>query len=112
MKKLLVVWKTDNDTDIHNFVIPYVYNSKKQDWFDDVELLIWGASQEKITADKMTQTRVGNLVKADIKTYACKMCADKVGATEVLESLGVEVIYTGVYLTEKLKDPQFEVITL
>lgn len=110
--KLLIVWKSDNEIDIHNFIVPYAYNSKKQDWFTDVEVLIWGASQEKILEDTLIQQRIKNLVKNEIKTYACKMCADKVGATDILESLGVTVMYTGVYLTEKLKDPDFEVITL
>ena len=40
------------------------------------------------------------------------MCADGLNATEMLESLGVNVMYTGVYLSDKLKDDRYEVITL
>ena len=112
MKKLLIVWKTNNEIDIHNFVIPYAYNAKKHEWFSDVEVLIWGASQDKIKEDKLIQQRVNNLVKNEIQIFACKMCADKVEATAILEQLGVTVVYTGVYLSEKLKDPMYEVITL
>lgn len=110
--KLLVVWKSENDTDINNFIIPYAYNSKTREWFDDVEVLIWGASQEKVLQDSLIQQRVKNLIKNEIKIYACKMCADKVGASELLESLGVTVMYTGVYLSDKMKDKEFEVITI
>ncbi|MBN2604750.1 MAG: hypothetical protein JXR62_02855 [Bacilli bacterium] len=112
MKKLLVVWKSNQDTDIHNFVIPYCYNAKTNVWFSDVELLIWGASQERILEDKIIQQRVANIVKNEIKVYACKMCADHVGATDELVRLGVNVMYTGVYLSEKLQDPNFEVLTI
>ncbi len=112
MKKLLVVWKSSNETDIHSFVIPYVYNAKKHQWFDEVELLIWGSSQEKVLEDTIVQQRVKNLVKNEVAVYACQMCASNVGAQELLESLGVKVMFSGVFLSDKLKDPNTEVITL
>ena len=112
MKKLLVVWKTDNMIDIEKFVVPYVYNSKVQGWFSEVELLIWGASQNVVATNKDIQALVSNLIKEEVVTYACKMCADGLNATEMLESLGVNVMYTGVYLSDKLKDDRYEVITL
>jgi len=112
MKKLLIVWKSNNETDINNFIIPYAYNSKKQEWFDDCEVLIWGASQEIVAENKMIQERVKKLVDYGIKIVACKMCADNVGATETLESIGVEVLYTGVYLSERQKDEVYEVISI
>jgi hypothetical protein len=112
MKKLLVVWKSDNEIDIHNFIVPYAYNAKRHVWFSDVEVLIWGASQEKVMNDTVIQQRVKNLIKNEINVYACKMCADNVGATELLESLGVTVMYTGEFLSERQCDDQVEVITL
>ena len=110
--KLLIVWKSNNDIDINNFIIPYAYNSKKHQWFDEVDVLIWGASQEKVMNTSLIQQRVKNLIKNDVNVYACKMCSDNVGATDLLESLGVTVIYTGVYLSDHQKDPNCEVITL
>ncbi len=112
MKKLLVVWKSENEIDIHNFVIPYVYNSKKHEWFSEVELLIWGASKEKVMEDTIIQQRLKNLIKNEVNLYACKTCADNVGATDLLESLGVKVMYSGVFLSDKMKDPDTEVLTI
>jgi len=109
---LLVVWKSSNETDINNFIIPYAYNSKVQDWFTKVTVLIWGASQEKVLHDADIQELVRNLTDSGIALYACKMCADRVGATELLESLGVIVQYTGVLLSEAMKDKDTEVITI
>ena len=112
MKKLLIVWKSSDETDIHNFVIPYVYNSKKHQWFSEVELLIWGASQERVINDTIIQQRVSNLIKNEIKVYACKMCSDKIGATDILKEIGVNVRYTGDLLSDRLKDKEYEVITI
>lgn len=112
MSKVFVVWKSNNDIDIHNFVIPYCYNAKKHNWFDEVELLIWGASQEKVMEDTIIQQRVANLVKNEVTVYACKMCSDNVGATEVIKDLGVIVRYTGDLLSDRLKDKDYEVITI
>jgi hypothetical protein len=112
MNKLLIVWKSNNEIDIHNFVIPYAYNAKSHEWFDEVNVLIWGASQEIVANDNVISMRVQNLIKNQINVYACKMCSDKVGVTEELEELGVKVMYTGKLLSDCLKDPEFEVITL
>ncbi len=112
MSKVLVVWKSNNDIDIHNFVIPYCYNAVMHEWFDEVELLIWGASQEKVMEDTVIQQRVANLVKNNVTVYACKMCSDNVGASDVLKGLGVNVRYTRDLLSDRLKDKDYEVITI
>lgn len=112
MKKLLVVWKSENEVDISKFIVPFTYNSKAQDWFDDVELLIWGASQQVVVENPKYQDYVKMLIHNKIPCYACKMCADGIAATALLLELGVNVMYTGIYLAEKLKDPDWEVITI
>lgn len=111
MKNLLILWKTDNDIDIHNLVIPYAYNALVHKWFDQVTLLIWGASQKRVLEDKMISERVKNLHKQGIRTVACKMCAENIHTLEYLEGLSVEVIYTGELLSNALKDPDTEVVT-
>lgn len=112
MKKLLVVWKSEHEIDINKFIVPFTYNSKAQNWFNDVELLIWGASQIQVKENPTYQKHVKTLIHNGVKVYACKMCADDTGSTEVLESLGVTVAYTGTYLAEKLNSDQWKVMTL
>ena len=41
--------------------------------------------------------------EAGVELVACKACADLYGVSEKLESLGIEVKYMGVPLTEMLK---------
>ena len=112
MKNLLVVWKSDNEIDINNFIMPYTFNSKRHGWFNDVELLIWGASQHKVAESEEIQTKIKKIIESGIAVYACKFCADNLEVSEKLSSIGVKVEYTGVYLSEKMKDDTFEVITI
>ncbi len=112
MKKLLVVWKSDNEIDISKFIVPFSYNSKAQNWFTDVEVLIWGYSQVVVRDTNKYQEYVKTLIHNEVNVYACKMCADDTMSTELLESLGVNVMYTGNYLAEKLNSPDWEVITI
>ena len=112
MKKLLIVWKSENEVDISKFIVPFAYNSKPQTWFTDVEVLIWGNSQLVVKDTPKYQEYVKTLVHNEIAVYACKMCADDTGSTEVLESLGVNVMYTGVYLAEKLNSSEWEVLSI
>lgn len=110
--KLLLVWKSDNDIDINNFITPFAFNTNKHNWMENVEVLIWGASAHKIKEDKNAQEKVTKLVEAGINVLACKFCADQCEASDILESLGVTVKYTGTFLAEKLNDPNYRVLTI
>lgn len=112
MKKLLVVWKSDDYRTIEQFIAPFTINSKKQEWFDDVEVLIWGASTDYLKKNVKPRSLVTKMIEQGIEVRACKYCSDTVKATDILLELGVNVMYTGVYLSDKMKDETYEVITL
>lgn len=112
MKRLCIVWKSEHPIDIHNFIIPYAYNAYVQGWFDDVHVIIWGASQQTVKDTPLIQERVKNLIKNGIQVYACRMCATNVEAVDVLLEIGVDVKYTGDLLSNYLKDPDTEVLTI
>lgn len=111
MNKLVILWKTDNDIDIHNLVLPYAYNAYAKKWFDEVTLLIWGASQKRVLEDKMISERVKNLKNQGIRVVACKMCAEAIHTSEYLKGLSVEVVYTGELLSDALKANDTQVVT-
>ena len=112
MKRLCIVWKSNHEIDIHNFVIPYAYNAKVQEWFDEVDVIIWGASQQIVKETPLIQERVKNLIKNGIGVRACMMCARNVEAFDALHAIGVDVRYTGDLLSDYLKDPDTEVLTI
>ncbi len=103
MEKLNILWTTDNKDTIFNMLTMYALNSKIKNWWQDVRVIIWGASVKLIKNDTQVQTEILEMVKAGITVEACKDCADNFDATEILEKLGVTVKYMGLPLTELLK---------
>jgi hypothetical protein len=109
--KLKVVW-TSGDRDVAiRMVFMYTYNAKVQNWWEEVELVVWGHSAQLLSVD----TEVGNyalkMMKDGVKVVACKACADSYGVSDVLAKMGVEVKYMGQPLTEYLKDEACRVVT-
>ncbi|MBI5843796.1 MAG: DsrE family protein [Deltaproteobacteria bacterium] len=100
---LLILWTNDNrDTSI-NMVFMYAENSLKHGWWGEVTLLIWGATARLAAGDEEIRGHVKTLINAGVKTIACRQCADNLGIRENLEKMGVEVFYTGGFLTEWIK---------
>lgn len=101
--KLLVVWSTDNKVTALHLVFMYTVNSRLKKWWDDVVLLIWGASSLLSAHDSEVRDRIAQAREAGVRVIACKGCAEKLGVVEDLETLGVEVFYVGEFLSEWLK---------
>ena len=98
-KELLVNWTTDNLDTAMNMVLLYTYNAKKLGWFDEITLLIWGASQKLAATNKEVQKQLEMMKEVGVTVIACKKCAEDQGVADELISCGVEVFYTGEVLT-------------
>ncbi len=109
--KLLAIWSTaDREVALYNTFM-YVHNAQKNAWWDHVRLLVWGPSSKLLSVDEELQFRVKAMIADGVDVMACKACADHYGVSEKLEELGVNVLYTGVALTEMLKDAGWKQIT-
>ncbi|HNR01482.1 MAG TPA: DsrE family protein [Anaerolineaceae bacterium] len=100
---LYIVWTTDNPITAMNMVTTYGGNSMKNGWWDEVTIILWGASQQLVAANTTVSDRVRELMDMGVKFSACKRCADELEVTQTLESMGVEVIYWGEPMTKLLK---------
>lgn len=101
--ELLVVW-TSGDPDVAlRMVFMYCANAMKHGWWDEVTLLVWGPSQKLLAESEVLQTELAEMLDQGVRVVACKACADSYPVTESLEALGVEVFYTGEFLTEWIK---------
>lgn len=101
--KLAVVW-TSGDPDVaHRVCFMYCHNAKKQKWFDQVVLVVWGPSARLLAADKDLQAEVKSMIQDGVKVQACVACADSYGVSDRLRELNIEVKGMGVPLTEMLK---------
>ena len=102
--QLVVVWTSGDREVALKMVFMYTYNAKKNEWWKDITLLVWGPSAKLLSEDKELQEYVKSMKEEGIHLLACKGCADQYGVSEKLEEIGVEVRYTGVDLTNFIKE--------
>lgn len=101
--ELLIVWSTDNKETIINLICLYAFNAKAKGWFDEVTILIWGASQQILCEDEEIKSHIEQMRKIGIKLIACKKCSENMYIEEQLENCGIEIYYTGKFLSDWLK---------
>jgi hypothetical protein len=101
--RLLVLWTTGDKVTAEHMVFMYTINAKRNDWLDHVVLLVWGAASVLTAEDLDIQARIYSARQAGVRVIACKKCAENLNVVEALEQAGVEVFYTGEFLTDWLK---------
>lgn len=103
---LCILW-TSGDPDVAlKMVFMYAYNAKKYEWWEGVELIIWGPSAKLTSENEQIQEEIQKMMKQGVQVKACKACADSYGVSKDLKELGVDVKYMGKPLTETLKSDQ------
>ena len=108
--RLAVLWTSGDPEVATKVAFMYTLNAKSQGWFDEVTLIVWGPSAKLLSENAELQEAVVGMAGEGVKVVACKACADSYGVSEILEGLGVEVMYMGQPLTEMLKG-DWKVIT-
>jgi len=102
-KELLVLWASGEPETARHMVFMYTLNAKLQEWWDEVTLLVWGASGRLMIEDDYLKTVLKKMQKTGIKTIACRSCAEKMEVAEQLKELDIKVFYTGQFLTDWLQ---------
>ena len=100
---LYILWTSNDVETFEEMVFMYAFNGKKYGWWDEVTVVIWGASARLAGNDKLVQFKIKEMIEGGVKVEACKACADNLVVATKLESLGVEVKYWGQPLTKVLK---------
>ena len=101
--RLAVIW-TSGDADVaHTMCFMYTHTAKKQRWFSDVTLIVWGPSARLLAGDIKLQEKVRAMIEDGVKVQACIVCADMYGVTDSLRAMGIEVKGMGMPLTKMLK---------
>lgn len=101
--KLAVLWTSGDPEVAEKMVFMYTLNSKRQGWFDEVVLIIWGPSAKLAVENEMIHDYIKRMQEAGIKTEACLYCAKMYGVEEKLSEMGVDVKGMGVPLSDYLK---------
>ncbi len=111
MSKLNILWTTDNKEVFLQMVSLYALKSKNNNWWDQVNLIIWGPSAKLAAEDTQVQTELFELREIGVTIEACRACTDNYGVTKKLEKFGVRIDYLGEDLTSYLKNDE-KVLTI
>ncbi len=100
---LLIVWTGGDPEVAHKMVFMYAYNAQKNGWWKQVTLLVWGPSARLSSEDEKIQASLKNMKEAGVELIACKGCSDQYGVSAKLGEIGIDVKYSGTYLTDYIK---------
>jgi hypothetical protein len=82
----------------------YPLNAAKNNWMDEVKVIIFGPSEKVAAYDTEVQDRIKELQNLGVEVLACKWCADRMNITSELEKAGIKVEYVGTVISQLLKD--------
>ncbi len=104
MEKLNILWVNDNPLTAHSMVLMYATNAKKNGWFDEIEIIIWGPTAKLVAEDESVQEKIKVAMQAGVVVKACIVCTNMFEVTDKLKALDIEVYGMGLPLTNILKD--------
>lgn len=110
-EKLTVVWTSGDPEVAHRMVLMYGAAAKKNQWFDEVRVVIWGPSARLTASDKDIQAKLAEMKDSGVVLQACVVCADSYGVSDRLRELGIEVKPMGKPLSDTLKDSTIHTVT-
>ena len=102
--RLYILWTNDNVITAENMVFMYATNALVHGWWEEVTLIIWGATAKLVCENTAIQGKIREALEAGVHISACKACAQALGLTQELKDLQIEVKYWGVPLTELLRN--------
>lgn len=106
MSKLNILWVNNNIETAHTMVFMYATNSMIHNWWDEVDLIIWGPTAKLVAEDEGIQEKIKLAKHAGVKVLACIACASQYGVVDKLKSLDIEVKAMGEPLTNIIKSDE------
>lgn len=85
-------------------VMMYARNSMLKGWWENVTVIIWGATAKLVAENTIIQEEIKIAQNVGVKFSACVACARQLGVISELEAQRIEVKPWGQPLTELLKE--------
>jgi hypothetical protein len=101
-KKCTILWTNADPITAKFMVFMYAENALKFGWWEEVQIVVWGATAKLVADDKEIREKLLDIQEKGVQVSFCKACADELGVAAQLED-DFELIYWGVPLTEILK---------
>jgi hypothetical protein len=102
--RLAVLWTSGDPEVAEKVCFMYTSNAKKQRWFNEVTLIVWGPSAKLLSENKSLQEYVKSMQENGVKVEACVHCANMYGVADRLKEMNIDVKGMGVPLTGYLKE--------
>ena len=104
VSELNVLWTTGDPITSETMIMLYTINAKKRNWYQNVNIIIWGASAKLVAENSKIQELVKEALSNGVKIEACLHCANQLNVTEKLRELGVELDFMGLQLSNIIKE--------
>lgn len=101
--KLFILWTNADILTSDKMVMMYATNSVLSHWWNEVTVIIWGATAKLVAENSMIQGKIKTAAHVGVHFSACKACAEQLGVADQLAGLDIEMIYWGEGLTDILK---------
>lgn len=102
--KLTILWTNADPVTSEFMVFMYAENSLKYKWWQEVEIIVWGATAKLVVDHKRIQEKLLDIHKKGVRVRFCISCAKKLGIEEDIKGLGFEIDKMGQPLTDVLKN--------
>lgn len=101
--KLVVLWTSGDPYVAERVAFMYTHAAKKNQWFKEVTLIVWGPSAKLLSENKMLQKKVTKMQEDGVIVKACIVCARSYDVVDELKAMNIEVKGMGKPLTDHLK---------
>lgn len=101
---LYFLWTNDNPITAELMVIMYSKNALIRKMWDQVTVIIWGATSKLVAENSKIQSLIKEGQEAGVKFTGCIVCATELGVDTKLSQLGIELIKWGEPLTKLIKN--------
>ncbi len=101
--KINILWTNDSPDTFFNMLARYALNSRRNGWWSEVNVILWGATVKLAGTDTRVQAELIEMLRAGVTMEACKDCCETFGVGDTLAKLGIEIRSMGGPFTEYLK---------
>lgn len=106
MDHLHILWTNGDAVTGELMVMMYAKNAMKNGWWSQVTVIVWGAAVRSLAENEKLQQEMEEAQREGVIFSGCITCAEELGMTEKMKSLGVDLYKWGPPLTELIKSGQ------
>lgn len=89
---LFLLWTNADPVTAQLMVFMYAENSMKYHTWENLTIIIWGATAKLAAEDPEIRSKIRMLQEMGVHFSACITCAEELGVKDSLEELGIDLV--------------------